>query len=305
MSFQLEVTELLAGKRLDVALAEVEPKLSRAAARRLIAQGAITVSGSTAKPAHRLRVGEHVRVDLPDPVPDRVAPEPLPLEVVYEDSQLIVIDKPAGMVVHPAAGHREGTLVNALLYHCRELAGIGGVLRPGIVHRLDKGTSGLLVVAKTELAHRELSQQFRARSVERTYRALVRGRPRADRGSIDAPIGRHPSDRKRFSTRARVARRAVTHWWVEERFQEITLIRVRLETGRTHQIRVHLASVGLPIAGDRVYGGGRRASAELGLARQALHAASLGFEHPQTEERMYFDSELPEDLASVLAGLRR
>ncbi len=305
MSFQLEVTELLAGKRLDVALAEVEPKLSRAAARRLIEQGAITVSGSTVKPAHRLRVGEQVRVDLPDPVPDRVAPEPLPLEVVYEDSQLIVIDKPAGMVVHPAAGHREGTLVNALLYHCRELAGIGGVLRPGIVHRLDKGTSGLLVVAKTELAHRGLSQQFRVRSVERSYRALVRGRPRADRGSIDAPIGRHPSDRKRFSTRARVARRAVTHWWVEERFQEITLMRVRLETGRTHQIRVHLASVGLPIAGDRVYGGGRRASAELGLARQALHAASLGFDHPQTEERMHFDSELPEDLASVLAGLRR
>ena len=305
MSFQLEVTELLAGKRLDVALAEVEPKLSRAAARRLIEQGAITVSGSTVKPAHRLRVGEQVRVALPDPVPDRVAPEPLPLEVVYEDSQLIVIDKPAGMVVHPAAGHREGTLVNALLHHCRELAGIGGVLRPGIVHRLDKGTSGLLVVAKTELAHRGLSQQFRVRSVERSYRALVRGRPRADRGSIDAPIGRHPSDRKRFSTRARVARRAVTHWWVEERFQEITLIRVRLETGRTHQIRVHLASVGLPIAGDRVYGGGRWASAELGLARQALHAASLGFDHPQTEERMHFDSELPEDLASALAGLRR
>ena len=305
MSFQLDVTELLAGKRLDAALAEVEPKLSRAAARRLIEQGAITVSGSTVKPAHRLRVGERVRGDLPDPVPDRVTPEALPLAIVYEDSQLVVIDKTAGMVVHPAAGHRQGTLVNALLHHCRELTGIGGVLRPGIVHRLDKGTSGLLVVAKTELAHRDLSRQFKARSVERSYRALVRARPRADQGSIDAPIGRHPGDRKRFSTHARVARRAVTHWSVEERLGEITLLRVRLETGRTHQIRVHLASVGLPIVGDPVYGGGRRAGAELGLGRQALHAATIGFDHPETGERLRFDSELPADLAAAVVKLRR
>lgn len=301
----MEVTGSLAGKRLDVALAEIEPKLSRAAARRLIEGGSVTVSGVIVKPAHRLRVGERVRGQLPEPVPDRVEPQPLPLQIVHEDSQLVVIEKPAGMVVHPAAGQREGTLVNALLYHCRELTGIGGVLRPGIVHRLDKGTSGLLVVAKTDLAHRRLSQQFKAHSVERSYLALVRGTPQAREGTIDAQIGRHPKDRKRFSTRVRVGRRAVTHWTVEERFEKVTLIRVRLETGRTHQIRVHLASVGLPIAGDPVYGGGRPARAELGLVRQALHAASLGFDHPEHGQRLRFDSELPQDLASVLSALRR
>jgi len=301
----VEVTGSLAGKRLDVALAEIEPKLSRAAARRLIEGGSVTVSGVIVKPAHRLRVGERVRGQLPEPVPDRVEPQPLPLQIVHEDSQLVVIEKPAGMVVHPAAGQREGTLVNALLYHCRELTGIGGVLRPGIVHRLDKGTSGLLVVAKTDLAHRRLSQQFKAHSVERSYLALVRGTPQAREGTIDAQIGRHPKDRKRFSTRVRVGRRAVTHWTVEERFEKVTLIRVRLETGRTHQIRVHLASVGLPIAGDPVYGGGRPARAELGLVRQALHAASLGFDHPEHGQRLRFDSELPQDLASVLSALRR
>jgi 23S rRNA pseudouridine1911/1915/1917 synthase len=305
VSFQFDVTEPLAGKRLDAALAETEPKLSRAAARRLIEQGAVTVSGAQVKPAHRLRVGERVQGRVPDPKPDRLQPEPIPLEIVYEDSQLVVVDKRAGMVVHPAAGHREGTLVHALLHHCRELAGIGGVLRPGIVHRLDKGTSGLLVVAKTELAHRCLSEQFKAHATERRYLALVRGTPRADRGSIDAPIGRHPKDRKRFSTRVRLGRQAVTHWWVEERFENLTLIGVRPETGRTHQIRVHLASVGLSVAGDPVYGGGRKVTEELGLKRQALHAAYLGFDHPETNEHLSFDSELPEDLASVIARLRR
>ena len=291
--------------RLDAAVAEMDTGLSRAAARRLIERREITISGATAKPSHRLRLGERVEGRVPEPAPDRLEPQAIPLEIVHEDTQLVVVDKPAGMVVHPSAGHREGTLVHALLYHCKGLSGIGGVLRPGIVHRLDKGTSGLLVVAKTDLAHQRLSHQFKRRSIEREYLALVRGMPAADEGTINAPIGRHPRDRKRFSTHAHVGRVAVTHWWVEERFAELTLMRVGLETGRTHQVRVHLASVGLPVAGDPVYGGGRKLAQELGLTRQALHAAHLGFEHPETGERLRFDSVLPEDLAMVIRGLAR
>jgi 23S rRNA pseudouridine1911/1915/1917 synthase len=300
---RFDVTEALVGMRLDAAVAEMEPALSRAAARRLIERGHMTVSGASAKPAHRLRMGERVEGRVPEPEPDRLDPEPIALEIVHEDAQLVVVDKPAGMVVHPSAGHHEGTLVHALLHHCHGLSGIGGVLRPGIVHRLDKGTSGLLVAAKTDLAHRRLSEQLRAHSIEREYLALVRGRPGREQGMIDAPIGRHPTDRKRFSTRARVGRAAVTHWWVEQRFATLTLVRVRLETGRTHQIRVHLASVGLPVAGDPIYGGGRRLTRELGLQRQALHAAHLGFDHPETGERLRFDSPLPADLAAVIARL--
>jgi 23S rRNA pseudouridine1911/1915/1917 synthase len=194
--------------------------------------------------------------------------------------------------------------VNALLHHCgASLSGIGGVLRPGIVHRLDKGTSGLLVAAKNDAAHRHLAAQFKRHSVDREYRALVRGAPGEDAGSIVAPIGRHPTDRKKFSTRTRSGREAVTHWRVERRMGALSLLRVRLETGRTHQIRVHLASVGLPVAGDPVYGGGRSVTRELGLQRQALHAARLGFEHPRSGERLAFDSPLPADLARVIGEL--
>jgi 23S rRNA pseudouridine1911/1915/1917 synthase len=272
--------------------------------RRLLEQGAITVEGRTVKPAARLREGDRVRGQIPEPEPDRLTPEALPLDVVYEDAHLIVIDKPAGLVVHPAPGHRSGTLVNALLHHCRELSGVGGVRRPGIVHRLDKDTSGLLVAAKSDRAHRGLARQFKAHSIAREYQALVSGVPRSASGSIDAAIGRHPGDRKKWSTRAPRGRSAVTHWRVEERLGALTLLRVTLETGRTHQIRVHLASVGLPVAADPVYGGGRGAARELGLARQALHAALLGFEHPVTGERVAFRAELPEDLRVVLETLR-
>jgi 23S rRNA pseudouridine1911/1915/1917 synthase len=306
VSLRVEVTPELVGARLDQAVAGRLPGVSRAQVRRLIESGAVTVSGERAKPSHRLRLGELVRAEVPEPVPARLEGEPIPLDVVYEDAHLLVLDKPAGLVVHPASAHREGTLVHALLYHCRDLSGIGGVLRPGIVHRLDKGTSGLLVVAKTDAAHHGLQAQFAAHSVEREYLALVRGVPRAEGGSIDAPIGRHRGDPKRFTARRgrlRSPREARTHWTVERRFREFALLRVRLETGRTHQIRVHLASVGLPVAGDPVYGGGRSVASELGLRRQALHAAVLGFEHPALGRRLRFESSLPADLARVLEGL--
>jgi 23S rRNA pseudouridine1911/1915/1917 synthase len=309
VSFRVEVTEALAGKRLDRALAEIRSDLSRVQIRRLIESGAITVCSRRAKVAHRLRTGERVEGSVPAPVPLDLAPEAIPLAIAYEDAHLLVIDKPAGLVVHPAAGHQRGTLVHALLHHCRDLAGIGGALRPGIVHRLDKDTSGLLVVAKSDAAHRALTQQFRERSVDREYLALVRGSPGAETGTVDAEIRRHPSDRKRFTADPRVrqgeARRAVTHWSVARRLGEFALLRVRLETGRTHQIRVHLASVGLPVAGDPVYGGGRRPASRLGLRRQALHAARLGFAHPKSGERLSFESPLPDDLRRALEELER
>jgi 23S rRNA pseudouridine1911/1915/1917 synthase len=299
-----QVDAALEGKRLDRALVELEPSFSRAQLQRWIEMGAIRVSGQVVKSSHRLRAGDAIAGETPEPVPDdRIEPEAIPLHVTYEDGQLIVVDKPPGLVVHPSAGHRTGTLVHALMYHCRGLSGVGGVLRPGIVHRLDKGTSGLLVAAKSDRAHRHLAAQFKAHSVEREYLALVRGEPGAEHGSIDAPIGRHPSDRKRLSTRARRGRPAVTHWRVDVRYRGLTLLRVRLETGRTHQIRVHLASVGMPVAGDPVYGGGKRVTHSLGLERQALHAARLGFEHPVSGERLSFESPLPADLRDAIEGL--
>lgn len=304
MSIRFEVDAALAGSRLDAAVAERVPELSRARARRLIEAGAITVSGKRRKPSYHLGVGELVTGELPEPAPLRVAPEPIPLDVRYEDEHLLVVNKPAGLVVHPAAGHAGGTLVNALLYHCEELSGIGGVRRPGIVHRLDKGTSGLLLVAKSDRAHLGLAGQLRAHTVLREYLALVRGGPRLERGAIDAPIGRHPRDRKKFSTKGRRARQAHTSFEVEERLGDLSLLRVRLATGRTHQIRVHLASAGWPVAGDPVYGGGRSFARELGLKRQALHAAVLGFMHPVRESWLRFEAELPPDLESVLQSLR-
>lgn len=293
----------LAGSRLDSAVALHQPALSRSRIRRLIEDGRITVCGTSRKAAYRLRPGDRIEGSIPPPEPLHLRPEKIPLDVVYEDSSLIVVDKSAGMVVHPAAGSRSGTLVHALLHHCRDLSGIGGVLRPGIVHRLDKGTSGLLVVAKSDAAHRVLAAQFKLHRVDREYLALVRGAPKGEGGSIDAEIGRHPKDRKRFTTRSRGGRRAVTHWRIEARFPELTLLRVRLETGRTHQIRVHLASIGLPVAGDPVYGGGRAISRALGLERQALHAAVLGFDPPDEGARLRFESPLPEDLGAVIGKL--
>jgi 23S rRNA pseudouridine1911/1915/1917 synthase len=302
-------SEAEAGRRLDLALAELAA-VPRAQAQRWIEAGRVRVDGAAARASHKLREGEAIEADPPEPVLPTLEPEPIPLAVLYEDADLIVLDKPAGLVVHPAPGHPRGTLVNALLHHCHDLAGIGGVLRPGIVHRLDQGTSGVLVAAKHDAAHVALAAQFREHSVERVYLALVRGVPAAAGGRIDRPVGRHPQDRKRMSVRTDSGRAAVTEWRVARRFAAsgVSLVEVRPATGRTHQIRVHLASIGLPIAGDPVYGrGGRTPGAPegvvLGLSRPALHAHVLGFDHPRSGARLRFEAPPPADFAAALAKL--
>lgn len=293
-----------AGRRLDAVVAELAG-ISRAQARRWIEDARVDVEGQVAGRASRaVAAGERITARPAAPIALSLEPEAIDLVVLFEDADLIVIDKPAGLVVHPAPGHPRGTLVNALLHHCRgELAGIGGVLRPGIVHRLDRGTSGVLVAAKTDLAHRALAAQFAAHSIERVYHTFVRGLPRASRGRIDRPIGRHPSDRQRMSVRTRSGRAAATNWRViaRDHANAIAELEIRPETGRTHQIRVHLASAGLPIVGDTVYGRARGRDALLG--RPALHAERLGFLHPRTGERLHFAAPLPPDLGVFTRGL--
>jgi 23S rRNA pseudouridine1911/1915/1917 synthase len=301
-----------AGERLDRWLAARLPDQSRARLKALIDSGQALLDGKAVKASHRLRPGERIALAIPEPAPALPQPEDIPLRVVYEDAQLVVVDKPAGLVVHPGAGRASGTLVNALLHRVRGLSGVGGVLRPGIVHRLDRGTSGLMVVAKDDETHRALARQFARREVEKEYLALVLGVPAPRQGELTAPIGRDPLHRKRMSVRAPRGRPARTGYRVVETFDGAALLRVRLHTGRTHQIRVHLASLGHPVAGDAVYGAGRRPSPRraasreaLGsLERPALHAARLGFEHPARRERLAFESPLPEDLADVLRRLR-
>jgi 23S rRNA pseudouridine1911/1915/1917 synthase len=301
-----------AGARLDAWLARQVPDLSRARIQALIADGHVLVAGQAARPALRLRGGEQVGLTLPAPAAAAPGPEDIPLRVVHQDADLLVVDKPAGLVVHPGAGAASGTLVNALLHHVRDLSGVGGVLRPGIVHRLDKGTSGLLVVAKNDAAHQALVGQFAGRTVEKRYLALVLGVPRARQGTVDAAIGRDPADRKKMSVRSRRGREARSSWALVESFDGAALLEVGIHTGRTHQIRVHLASLGHPVAGDATYGGTRTPSsrssaarAALGsLERPALHAARLTFDHPRSGERCAFESPLPEDLAAVIRALR-
>ncbi len=293
----------MAGQRLDQALAQLVG-VPRAQAQRWIKAGRVALDGGSARPAQRVAAGAEIVVDPPALSPLAALPEPIPLAILYEDADLIVIDKPAGLVVHPAPGHPGGTLVNALLHHCRDLAGIGGVLRPGIVHRLDRGTSGVLVAAKRDAAHAALAAQFHDHSIERVYLALVRGVPGTESGHVERAIGRHPTDRKRMSVSARRGRAAETQWRVAQRFARsgVALLEVRPATGRTHQIRVHLTAAGMPIVGDPVYGRGGEA---FGLERPALHAAVLGFTHPTNGERMRFEAPLPPDLADVLAVVAR
>jgi 23S rRNA pseudouridine1911/1915/1917 synthase len=295
--------------RLDRFLASVLPGQSRSNIQRLIKNGHVQVAGRQAKANQRVKEGQQVTVDIPEPADPEPAAEALPLEVVYQDRDVIVIDKPAGMVVHPAAGHSSGTLVNALLHHVSDLSGIGGEKRPGIVHRLDRGTSGLMVVAKHDAAHAELARQFRDREVEKEYVALVWGVMQAGR-RVDTPIGRDPVDRKKMSARARRSREAVTRIVGAEPFgRTLTLVRVAIQTGRTHQIRVHLSSIGHAIVGDPLYGGvRRRVPGDLHvvthLSRPFLHAARIAFKHPGDGRRMELTSPLPEDLQRVLDDLR-
>jgi len=292
-----------AGLRLDLALAAAcgQP---RSQVRRWIEAGRVRVAGRPARASQKVAAGDLLEAEPPAPVRCELDPEAIALDLLHEDADLVVVDKPPGLVVHPGPGHPGGTLVNALLHHCRDLSGVGGVLRPGIVHRLDRGTSGVLVAAKTDAAHRGLAEQFRDHAVERVYRALVRGAPGEDDGVVDRPVGRHRRDRKRMSVASPRGRAARTRWRVLRRFRASTAswLEVRPETGRTHQIRVHLASAGIPVVGDPVYG--RRARGTL-LDRPALHAAVLGFRHPRTGEWLRFEAPLPEDLARVLESLER
>lgn len=302
------VDDDLTGQRIDRALADL-CGLPRAQVARWVAQGRVRLDGeSVTRASRRVRAGNQLDADPPEPARAEIRPQAIPLDIVYEDSDLVVVNKAAGMVVHPAPGHPDGTLVNALLNHCGDLAGVGGVLRPGIVHRLDQGTSGVMVAAKNDSTHRGLAEQFHDHSIERIYWAGVRSVPKADRGRVERPIGRHLRDRKRMSVRSRSGRPAATVWRVLERFPDrgVAWLEIHPETGRTHQIRVHLASIGLPICSDPVYGrrrGTRNASAS-GLGRPALHAAHLGFTHPGSGEAMGFQAPLPADLAAFLAGLR-
>ena len=298
------------GQRLDRTLAERLPGESRASLQRLMRGGRILVAGRPARPSDRVRGGERVEIDRPAPEPSTLAAEDLPLNVLHEDADLLVIDKPAGQTVHPRSGARSGTVVNALLHHCRDLSGIGGVERPGIVHRLDKDTSGVLVVAKNDLAHRSLAAQFKARTVEKVYEALVWGRPRAGRGVIDSAIGRHPTARTRMAVRPD-GRPSRTAYRVVSVRGPVCLLEIRPETGRTHQIRVHLSSLAHPIVGDRLYGG-RRDLARTGppygeVLRSypglALHARRLAFTHPRSGERLAFEAPRPRDLQELLVRL--
>ncbi|GGG10067.1 putative RNA pseudouridine synthase YlyB [Paenibacillus abyssi] len=302
-SMEWTVAEEFAGERLDKYVTESleDGMASRTQVQDWIKNGQVIVNEKTVKPNYKVSEGDTVSVTIPEPESAEIVPEAIPLQVAYEDSDVIVINKPRGMVVHPALGHSSGTVVNALMFHCKDLSGINGMLRPGIVHRIDKDTSGLLMAAKNDLAHHSLAEQLKEHTVTRKYIALAHGNLPHDQGTIDAPIGRDPHDRKLFAVTGRNGKHAVTHFRVLERFGDYTLMELQLETGRTHQIRVHMKYIGHPLAGDPVYG----RSKTIALKGQALHAAVLGFEHPRTGEQLQFEAPLPEDMEQVLSALRQ
>lgn len=297
----LHYTNDKTGERIDALLPHIFPELTRSAVQKLIEDGAVTVNGAAVRKNYRSAAGDEISVCLPDPEETELIPQNIPLDVVYEDDDVIVVNKPRGMVVHPAPGHPDGTLVNALLWHCGDsLSGIGGEKRPGIVHRIDMDTSGLIIAAKNDFAHQGLSAQLSDHSMFRIYECVAYGKLREDSGTVNAPIGRHPIDRKRMCIDARAGRPAVTHWEVIARYNGFTHLRCRLETGRTHQIRVHLESIGHPIAGDLVYG---RRKPEKGLSGQCLHARELEFTHPRSGQRVHLICPLPDYFEEFLSRL--
>lgn len=309
----LTATPSDAGNRLDTFIAAYLPAFSRSAAARLIRTGHVTVNGLKKKPGYVVKPGDRVRSQVPAPEPPGCNPEPIPLSVLHKDHDIIIVNKPPGLVVHPGAGHRTGTLVNGLLFHFPDLHGVGEMMRPGIVHRLDKDTSGIILIARNNAARRNLSAQFKNRQIRKTYLALVCGQIKGREGVITLPIGRHPKNRKKMSTRTRRGRPTETHWKVKEKFRDLTLLEIALKTGRTHQARVHCAAMGHPIVGDPAYGAKRRwkrlLSKETGEAiaavrRQMLHAWRLAFLHPDTGTAMRFEAPPADDMVSVLNALR-
>ena len=296
------VTATDSDKRVDALIAEAVPELSRSFVQKLLEEGRVLLNGKPVKKSYRPEVGDELLLDIPEPETLTVTAEDIPLDVAYEDGDVIVVNKPRGMVVHPAPGHPDGTLVNALMAHCGDsLSGINGVMRPGIVHRIDMDTSGLIIAAKNDAAHKALAAQLKDHSLARTYECVVIGNLRDDAGTVDAPIGRHPTDRKRQCVTDKNARPAVTHWEVIDRYAGYTHVRCRLETGRTHQIRVHMAHIGHPILGDMVYG---RKKPELGLTGQCLHARELRFKHPTTGEPVTVRCDLPDYFEEILRKLQ-
>ena len=297
----IRITAQESAERIDALLARCVPELTRSAAVRLIDGGAVSVGGRAVKKNYKCAPGDEITLVMPLTADCELRPQNIPLDIVYEDADLLVVNKARGMVVHPAPGHPDGTLVNALMFHCGDsLSGIGGEKRPGIVHRIDKDTSGLLIVAKNDFAHLALSAQLADRSLSRVYEAVVRGGMREDSGTVNAPIGRHPADRKKMAVTQKGSRSAVTHWEVIARYRGYTHIRCRLETGRTHQIRVHMAYIGHPLLGDGVYGA---PCPDRGLSGQCLHARELKFIHPRTGEKVVLSTDLPEYFTSILSSL--
>lgn len=290
------------GKRLDATIPEIHPELSRSYVQKLIEIGQVTVNCEQVRGNYKVKLGDEIEITIPDPVSPKALPENIEIESLYEDDHIIVVNKPKGMVVHPAAGNSTGTLVNALLNHCKgRLSNINGVIRPGIVHRIDKDTSGVLVVTKTNFAHEYFSEKFKNHEINRTYFAIVEGTIQENKGKIDAPIGRNIDDRKKMAVNVINGKSAITHFEVLERLKGFTLIKVNLETGRTHQIRVHMSYIGHPIVGDNVYGKKKQVFTQSG---QALHAGVLGFDHPVTKEYMEFSTKTPKDFNEILEKIR-